>query len=84
MCTVILPSGGYQIAVNKYLIYINRSFDGHTSPSGGLGEDIGLLLLPGIQPRLLGHPARSLVAIPTSIFQLPWLSWQMLADVNKV
>jgi hypothetical protein len=40
-------------------------------------EKIYLLLVPGIQPRLLGHQARSLVAIPNSI------SRQMLVDVKN-
>ena len=29
MCTVLLPPGGYPIAVNKYIIYLVGYFHGH-------------------------------------------------------
>jgi hypothetical protein len=49
----------------------------YTNPGGGGGwakrfdEESGLLLLPEIDPRFLGHPVRNLVTVPT---ELSWLS----------
>jgi hypothetical protein len=36
-------------------------------PQSSSGEEKDLLVLPGIELRLLGRPARSLVAIPASV-----------------
>jgi hypothetical protein len=44
---------------------------GPQSRSGLYGEEKNHLSITGIEPRLLGHPARSLVAIPTEKFRLP-------------
>jgi hypothetical protein len=40
---------------------------GWVGPRAGLDIVKIILLLPGIEPKLLGRPARSLVAIPTEI-----------------
>jgi hypothetical protein len=45
------------------------------------GRDVmekSVLLMPGIKPRLLGLPVRSLVAIPTELSQL-----QILIEINN-
>jgi hypothetical protein len=42
--------------------------DGHQNRSGRCGQEKNLP--PGIEPQLLGTPARSLVAIPTELVEL--------------
>jgi hypothetical protein len=49
----------------RYAFY--RRLGRPQSWAGRYGEGKNLLPLPGIKPRLLGRPARSLVAIPTEL-----------------
>jgi hypothetical protein len=51
-------------------IAIAHSVGGPQSRDGRYGKEKSLLLLPGIDPRLLGSAARSPVAIPTELFLL--------------
>jgi hypothetical protein len=47
-----------------------RRLGGPHSPSGRWGEEKNLLSLPGIEPRLLSHPARSPSPIATELSRL--------------
>jgi hypothetical protein len=48
-----------------------RRLGGIQSQSGSYGEEKRLLSLPRIEPRLLGRPYCSIVAIPTELSRLP-------------
>jgi hypothetical protein len=51
--------------------------------SARYGEAKNLLLLPGIESRLLGHPSHSLVAIPTELSGL-WSGDMMSNYLAKI
>jgi hypothetical protein len=52
----------------RYPLY--RRLDGPQSPPGRYGDVKNLLPLQGIEPLLLGRPARSLAVIPTELSRL--------------
>jgi hypothetical protein len=55
---------------------LDRRLRGPQSRCRRYGEEKHLLLLPGIEPRLLGRPARCLIAISTQLSRLPY--WNRL------
>jgi hypothetical protein len=46
---------------------LDRRLGGAQSQSGHYGEEINLLPLPEMEPRFIGHPVQSLVAVPASV-----------------
>jgi hypothetical protein len=55
-----------------YFLYsLYRKLGGPQSQSWRYNEEKNLSLLPRIEPQLLGHSAREVVAMPTELSQLP-------------
>jgi hypothetical protein len=58
--------------VKSPLYPLNKRQGGRQSQSGGFGGDINILPLPGIEPRFLDRPARSLIIVPTALPRSLW------------
>jgi hypothetical protein len=77
VCTVLLPPGGYPIAVNKYISInsprcpLNRRVGGNGRPSGRSGKgEKSICILPEIEPRTVGLLHRTSVIILTKVSKL--------------